>query len=327
MHILMDKGLKMQDIWPGQLPKTGSPRPDEIESLPFHLAFWQEIYPTKEAVVSTVSVGGTSDPDYWSALGIISNSPSSQYDMLRQSWLPQAEKLGPVAWLALSGDGFHGQRQRSWAALPGNLHLSVGIQPHLPAAQYSYAMTMLPAVCLMDILVSFDLDKTGIKWVNDVLVGRQKLAGVLTSARTEKGMITGSVLGFGLNIASAPQLPRSSFVQGSTCLHDHLGAETPSLGHVVTQLLQTVARRLLELQNRGPGPLFEAYLSHSLILGQHVTIWPEDAGGEVGERSGEKPLRQGIVQAINPDLGLVLEGQSEPVSHGRLVWKDETTTK
>jgi BirA family transcriptional regulator, biotin operon repressor / biotin---[acetyl-CoA-carboxylase] ligase len=323
MHILMDNGLHLQDIWPGSVSLNETPPASGTRVPSGHLAFWREFYPDKDVVHSVFPENIKDDSGFWSTLNITAHTPSSQYDLLRRHWLPQARKLGPVAWLALTGDGFHGQRQRTWEALPGNLHLSVGVLPNLPANRFSPALTMLPAVCLLDVLLEYPLDHniTGIKWVNDVLVGRRKLAGVLTSARTEQGLITGAVLGFGLNIERAPDLPRSSFVQGSTCMRDQLGPETPSLGELVSKLMAAVARRLLELQKNGPMPLFKMYRSHSLILDQKVEIWPEDAGGDMGIPSAQDPLRQGKVQSIQPDLGLIFEGQAEPVTSGRLVWK------
>ncbi len=322
MHILMDKGLRQQGHWPGLWPIDVDHQHQETFSLEPHLAFWRQIYPGKEVCAFDLQLGNKQDTKFWSALSITSHATSSQYDMLRQYWFSEAEKLGPVAWMALTGDGFHGQRQRSWSVLPGNLHLSLGIQPNLAAADYSHALTMLPAVCLMDLLKphAFAKGKIGIKWVNDVLIGRDKLAGVLTSARTEKGIITGAVLGFGLNITQTPDIPPSSFVQGFTCLEDHLGPQTPSLGELVTSLLEIISQRVKRLQQNGPLQLFEDYKSHSMIIGHHVQIWPEETGGDISGKISGCPLRQGVVQKINPDLGLVLVGQDDPVGTGRLVW-------
>jgi len=326
MHILMDKGLRLQDVWPGAPPFASNTELDNATDLANQLAFWRKMYPAKIVENFWLPPAGIRNTTFWPALCIMSHTPTSQYDMLRQHWLPNIAKLDSVAWLAVTGDGFHGQRQRSWQAMQGNMHLSVGIKPNLSATRFSYALTMLPAVCLMDILMPYGLDNksTGIKWVNDVLVNRKKIAGVLTSARTENSLVTGAVLGFGLNIACAPRLSESSFVQGSTCLHDHLGTQTPCLGDLVLNLLASVAQRLKELQLKGPELLYRAYTSHSLILGQDVQIWPEEAGGIISDKSGSHPLRQGVVQSIQPDLSLILSGQSDPVTSGRLVWKPAT---
>ena len=58
-----------------------------------------------------------------------------------------------------------------------------------------------------------------LKWPNDVLVGRAKAGGILIEA-TQSGGRRVAIVGIGINLASAPQVPGRDV----TCLADHAGA-------------------------------------------------------------------------------------------------------
>jgi hypothetical protein len=63
----------------------------------------------------------------WQALYFVDSCSESQFDglvdLLRNGFRPE----GPVACFASTGSGFHGQRNRAWSALRGNIHLSLAL--------------------------------------------------------------------------------------------------------------------------------------------------------------------------------------------------------
>jgi len=254
--------------------------------------------------------------DFWTSWYLVNRASVSQYDVLRRVIAARQDLPGHVVCLALSGTGFHGQRDRAWAAETGNLHLSVGLRCDLGAPECGLALTMLPAVAVVDALSALadpggKLGGLGIKWVNDILVGGRKIGGVLTSARSQDGRILSAVLGIGLNVAVVPEVSPTPFTPGVTCLEDHICLPEGGLTKVLEFLLAALGRRFEELASEGPGPLLDAYRAASVVLGRHVEIRPDD------DSSG--PHRRGRVLSIGPDLALTMTDGPEPVSTGRLI--------
>lgn len=300
LRILCDKRETARACWPGWDPERAV-----AVNVAAPLARLSGIDPGQDARL--LELGERPAAPRWNLCLLADRPAQSQYDLLRQGPRPE----GNMACLALSGDRCHGQNDRPWQALPGNLHLCLGMEIDLPAAQYSRALIMLPAVAVSDILLAAGIppDRCGIKWVNDILLDGHKTAGVLTSSRTTAGRLDSVVFGIGLNVAATPA------GEGMTCLAEHLPRPLPALGEFLERFLDVVDARLDQLASRGPAHLVEIYRARSLVLGRMVTIWPEG----VALPAGQTPLFRGRVLEILPDLSLRLEGVPEPVAQGRLV--------
>ncbi len=250
---------------------------------------------------------------FWNSFHLVGRASVSQYDALRQMVASRKDLPGNVLCLALSGSDFHGQQGRAWIAAAGNLHIAVGLRCDLTAADCGLALTMLPAVAVMDALSSLDSPPRGlgIKWVNDLLVDDKKIGGVLTSARSQDGRIMSAVLGIGLNVMVSPAVPPTPFTPGVTCLKDCISLPPDGLTKVLRLVLSALEKRFEVLEGDGPGPLLKAYRAASLVLGRDVEIRPDGQSSD--------PPRRGRVLAIGPDLALTLTDDPAPVSTGRLV--------
>ncbi|MDX2474341.1 MAG: biotin--[acetyl-CoA-carboxylase] ligase [Candidatus Krumholzibacteria bacterium] len=254
---------------------------------------------------------------FWPELILQTECPVSQYDALRQMVSSAVPPAGNLACVALAGQGFHGQHQRSWSVAPGNLHLSVVLKCDLPAAEFAPVMPALPAVAVTAAIAQLGAGQLapGIKWVNDVLLNGKKVAGVLTALRTHRSRITAVVLGVGLNVEVAPALSGDSRSVPATSLRaelrDELPAESPSLQAVLAAVLSNLASGFERLQGSGPDDLLAAYRDASLVLGQQVSIWPDT-------EDALSPLHRGRVLSIEPDLSLRLQGVPGPIASGRL---------
>ena len=91
-----------------------------------------------------------------------------------------------------------GRRGHVWQSPSGGLYLSVLLRPEVPMSQY----VAIPAVCSMgavDALASIGCEGVGIKWPNDVVAGRRKLAGLLVEGGYGEGG-TFAVAGIGINL-------------------------------------------------------------------------------------------------------------------------------
>lgn len=114
-----------------------------------------------------------------------------------------------LAVLALRQTQGRGTSGRAWQSPPGNLYLSVLLRPAEPA-RTAAEWSLLAAVALAGALAPLLPDPLALtlKWPNDVLLHGAKLAGILTeSTAVPDGMLDSLVIGFGVNLAAAPDLP------------------------------------------------------------------------------------------------------------------------
>jgi biotin-[acetyl-CoA-carboxylase] ligase BirA-like protein len=246
----------------------------------------------------------------FSRIVLVEVAPESQFDALQH--LASSDRLptGDTLCLAGSGRSFHGRRNRTWTAVPGNLHVSMVLAPGRSVSHHGAACLALPAVATaraIETVVS-TVNTVGVKWVNDLVIEDAKVAGSIAHTRAMGDCVEHVVLGIGLNVEATPQLERSSFVPraGSLREHDHKVTQA----EVLHSLLDCLAVEYQALLRKGPGPLLAAYRQRSIVIGRQVEVHPDSS-------SAGEPI-VGRVVAISDDLELILDGRSVPVSRGRL---------
>jgi BirA family biotin operon repressor/biotin-[acetyl-CoA-carboxylase] ligase len=160
------------------------------------------------------------------------------------------------------GRGRHG---RGWASPAGNLYASVLLPangPLMASAQLSF----VAGLALADALEHHAPEGTSIrlKWPNDVLIGRAKVAGILLESI---GANRGVIIGTGVNIASYPAdtpYPATSLdAQGFAPVTPHalLGA-----------YLSALDRWFRQWCANGFAPLRTAWRARSLGLGEEIRL-------------------------------------------------------
>lgn len=319
---------------------TGVAPAGSLSSLPddpvtaadqFALALWRACgHDGLPLRVASQTVGGLPGPG-WSECFVSGNVGRSQFVALRDLTSAGPALPGPVACLALGGAGLQGQHGRRWQAAPGNLHLSVAMPCDLDAALCGPSLPMLPGVALAgaatDLVGAQAAARAGLglKWVNDLVAGDgaggwRKLGGVLTAMRTNGARVTTVFCGLALNLKVSPTLTGDPFALPAGSLADLApvaGLPSPLLAAAAAAVLAHLREQLAALAARGPEGLVEAYRARSVVVGREVAVWDPDAR-EPGAATGAPPRRRGVVAGIRPDLGLVLEGQDEPVREGCL---------
>jgi biotin-(acetyl-CoA carboxylase) ligase len=248
---------------------------------------------------------------------VIERARASQFTALRSALRDddQGNDLpADLATLALEGDGFVGQRGRTWQARRGNLHLCRLARLDAPAAPLQGALAALPAVASAEAIEAATSGgvRVGIKWVNDLVLDGRKVGGVLSATSVLAERATAAVLGIGINVAHAPDVPRddAALAPGSLA---HAGI---ALGPFVVLLLEALERRLAELRAGDGAAIVAAYRERSVVIGRRVSIWPVDAA------PGNAPLARGTVVALRDDLALQLAGHTAPITSGRLRFED-----
>ena len=258
---------------------------------------------------------------------VVADAPRSQFDALREL-LAQNRPLGsgtlglPIAALALTGKGFHGHRERPWAAAAGNVHLSVSLCPGEPAERMLPALIMLPALALAKAVrrATAGALVPRIKWVNDLVLGQSKLAGVLTTTSTRGSNVESAVLGIGLNLNVRPDVTLTPFVPSVCALREHVAVPV-TLGALLWPLLDELVTLYRSLCLRGPQEIWEGYEAASMVVGEAVRIYDETVGERAPGAPWPEPLARGVVESIAPDLTLRLRGVARPVTKGRLAFE------
>lgn len=114
-----------------------------------------------------------------------------------------------TAVLAKSQTAGRGRMGRSFLSPEGGLYLSVILRPQRRAEEL-LALTACLAAAACDAVEEVCHIRPGVKWVNDLILGSKKLAGILTElSLTPDGFVDYAVCGIGINCNTeciAPEL-------------------------------------------------------------------------------------------------------------------------
>ena len=93
-----------------------------------------------------------------------------------------------------------GQRGKVWESeYEKNLLMSVVLQPNITTAEQQIFNCAI-ALTLYDVLVTYFGDVVKIKWPNDIMIGKKKIAGILIQNKALGAIITHTVVGIGMNV-------------------------------------------------------------------------------------------------------------------------------
>lgn len=232
---------------------------------------------------------------------------------------------------AYTGKGFLGRHDRSWICEPGNVHAVYYLKPAMEPAHAGPAFSILAALACVDTILrqnhgirqNPDSLAPVIKWVNDVFVGRRKIAGVLTRQTFRDPVITDVLLGIGVNVLVEPDLDPDAFVPESGCLRKIFPRASHSPGAFLLALTERLEAWYERLQSEGVEPLLEFYRRHAAILGREVRIFEDGFGFEDSELSERTILAKGKVEAVLDDLSLKVGDSEAPISNGRLAFEED----
>lgn len=255
--------------------------------------------------------------DAWNYLFIVKHTAQSQFDILIELGRERHDLPGGILCLAESGKKFHGFRNRPWVSLAGNIHLAAFLSPGQKVPFFHVGFTILSAVSVVQTIDTLKglKDRASIKWVNDILIGKSKVSGVIAHTLTQGEAVTGAVLGIGMNVETTPTVKRDPFVPGVISLRDVL--PDPALCNqqlVFNHLIDNVAQNYRKLLDGRYHELLDFYRKRSLIIGKNVVIYADSVEGEADEE-----IIRGEVETIGENLELYLKGISTPVTRGRLV--------
>src|SRR6266481_439846 len=221
---------------------------------------------------------------------------------------------GPLWFVTSEQTAGRGRRHRPWIAPRGNLASSIleaiDVSPAV-AATLGFAAGVALEAALRKVSIEASLRSAGsdhmkfsLKWPNDVLAGRQKLAGILLEAEAVAGNRLAVVVGIGTNVIAAPEgtpTPATSLA----ALGVHIGAE---------ELFSALSDAWVEFRGiwdngRGFAEIRTLWLARAAGLGERVAI---QTGGETIE---------GTFDTIDETGCLIVrtqEGKRMPIAAGEV---------
>jgi BirA family biotin operon repressor/biotin-[acetyl-CoA-carboxylase] ligase len=219
---------------------------------------------------------------------------------------------GPIWFVTSEQTAGRGRRHRPWIAPRGNLASSVleviDVSPTV-AATLGFAAGLALEAALQKVSIEASLRSAGsdemkfsLKWPNDVLAGRKKLAGILLEAEAVADNRLAVVVGIGTNVIAAPEgtpTPATSLA----VLGVQIGA--PDLFGALSDSWAEL--RGIWGDGRGFGEIRKLWLERAAGLGQPVAIQSGNATAE------------GIFDTIDETGCMVIrtaEGKRIPISAG-----------
>jgi len=107
---------------------------------------------------------------------------------------------GTVILAHAQRDG-RGQRGRSWHSAPGlDLTFTIVAKPAGLKADAQFAISKVAALAVHDAVRSRIQGDARIKWPNDILIDRRKVAGILIKNELVGDLVLGSLIGIGINV-------------------------------------------------------------------------------------------------------------------------------
>jgi BirA family biotin operon repressor/biotin-[acetyl-CoA-carboxylase] ligase len=211
--------------------------------------------------------------------------------------LEMARGGAPEGTLVLAEEQLAGRGRlgRTWHSPPGlGLWLSLILRPRVPADRV-FQVAICGALAVAEtVLARYPLD-VRVKWPNDVLIGKGKLAGVLVETQWNGPDAGGVVAGMGINVNHRTGDFPGFLRHRATSLRIELDRPVDRAG-LLADLLACFESIYLRFQDRGLEPFLERWRELSAVLGRPVSV-------HVGERS-----YHGLAAGIDP-LGALLVDQ------------------
>jgi BirA family biotin operon repressor/biotin-[acetyl-CoA-carboxylase] ligase len=235
----------------------------------------------------------------WIKLGSVSSTNSYVSGLLHGE-----NRTDPLVVVADYQEAGRGQGTHSWQSRKGeNLLMSLLLFPAFLSASSQFQLSKVASLALCDTLETLGV-ASSIKWPNDILSGRGKIAGTLIEHGISGSSISHSIIGIGLNLNQSefPEFPNpatSVFLEKGIRLKP---------GEVARRLNAHFQERYENLEHQSFSSLEQDYLEKLHLLHQEASF-----------RSGKRVFR-GFIRGVNEfgELLMETEGKLQTYSHGAI---------
>jgi BirA family biotin operon repressor/biotin-[acetyl-CoA-carboxylase] ligase len=192
-----------------------------------------------------------------------------------------------------------GRRGHSWFSPPGaGLYVSVVLAPGRAGSAPDRAtslLTLSAGVALAEAIERITGLAPAIKWPNDLLVGRRKLAGILAEAVAAPAAATMTfvVVGYGINVSGAAYPPDLS--DRATSLESELGRPIDRAA-LCAETLAALAARYRDLLDARFDAILDAWRARAPGSRGAAVAWDDPGGARTGTTAGVDEMGALLVQ-------------------------------
>ena len=191
-----------------------------------------------------------------------------------------------------------GRRGRSWHSAAGDT-LMFSLLWRFPRGTPLSGLSLAAGLALADTLHRQGYPDICLKWPNDVLLGRQKLAGILTELVSGTGTGTGTagtaaIIGIGLNRHLPADLPTDLRAQAAAL--DQCAVPLTSSATLLAALLAALHERLQTFSRHGFAALRDDWCAHHAFAHQAFCLLGDHA-----------PALEGVCRGVDDEGALLLE--------------------
>ncbi len=206
-----------------------------------------------------------------------------EYFRLTSSTMDEAqyltEKECPHGLLVISEEQTNGRgrQKRKWLSPQGlNIYASLIYKPTSMSAVKSIALMFATSIAIVEALSDVGIDNAAIKWPNDVMVNKKKIAGVLLETKSESGILKSAIVGFGIN-ANMESIP-DELQDTATSVMMEIG-EKVDRATLLSNILYYMENMFRLIEEDKDDKVFELWKKYDMTIGKRVKIISSD--GEV----------------------------------------------
>jgi len=201
---------------------------------------------------------------------LIRQSVGSTNDELWQRL--QQGKTSPAICLSESQTAGRGRQGDQWQSPhSGNLYLSISWS--FPADMTQSGLSIAIGISLINLLKSEGINNLQLKWPNDILHNRAKLAGILVESRFGNQLQT--VIGIGLNF-KLPTAVKNKIQQTTTSLQQ-LCTPVPCRNELAGKIIHTMINTLENFQSRGLQDFIPHWENYDALANQSINLISDDS--------------------------------------------------
>ena len=198
-----------------------------------------------------------------------------------------------------------GRLGRTWVSPGGyNLYLSVLFRPGIGASE-STLLTLVASIALYECLKKAGIEDHAIKWPNDIVIGKKKIAGVLTEMNPIGDRADFVVVGIGLNVNMSRAVinrEMGDFARHVTSVSENLGREVDR-AKLAADLLYELEQWYSKMGTRGRSYILTEWTHRWGGLNKRVQVSVE--GQEVFE---------GLTQGIDDNGHLLVKRKNGEIT-------------
>ena len=211
------------------------------------------------------------------------------------------------AWFSPPGAGLY----VSIVLRPGDSSMAQGFSPGSPAFPL---LTLAAGVALAEGIEASTGLPAEIKWPNDLLVGRRKVAGILAEAAAQGGNLEFVILGFGVNLRPAAYPPE--LAERATSIEAELNRPADR-AMMLAEILSALASRCADLRQGRFDAILGAWRQRARSLRGALVEWDTPRGVQRGRAEDIDATGALLVQPLGP---LGANGRTERLIAGEVRW-------